>query len=54
MSKECYNADLMAYDNTQINKGMEIYGYDFSSKYPNRLNFISIPKSRGKKQLLMN
>ena len=52
ISKECYNAGLMTYDNTQINKAMEIYGYDFSSKYPNRLNFISIPKTRGKKTII--
>ena len=50
--KNCYNAGLMTYNSEKANKPMDIYGYDFSSMYPDRLNFISIPKARGKKIIL--
>lgn len=52
ISKKCYNAGLMTIDNKQINIPMNIYGYDFSSEYPNRLISISLPKFRGIKQVI--
>jgi len=48
----CYNAGLMTADSEKVNVPMDIYGYDFTSMYPDRQSFISIPKSRGKKIIL--
>lgn len=48
--EKCYNAGLMSVDETQTNKLMDFYGYDFSSYYPTLLSKfdLQMPIKQGK------